>query len=152
MQAIVVFAVMVIAATGLSVGFLSNTINLTVQNLGVGEQDLTSPITNATIDLNVNQTLVDPDTIPDSGDEFFANTIDECSFHSQENIVGNNTIICKLTDINGTAIAEGSIDLSGYTASTTEFIPIDSTAFTDANDVRNIHDVTIVVVGEDPTP
>ena len=150
----IIFAVMAIAATGLSVGFLSNTINLTVQNLGVGDQDLESPITNASIDLNVGAFLVDPDFTPDTGDEFFANVIDECSFHSGENINGTNIeIICKLTDINGTAVAEGSLLLPfGYTASTTEFINITSTAYTGANDVTNIHDVTVVVLGNDPTP
>lgn len=155
MQSIIIFAVMATAATGLSVGFLSNTINLNVQSLGVGDQDLTSPITNATIDLNVNKTLVDPTPLlPQNGDEFFDNIIDRCSFHSNENIPGTDIqVICKLTNINGTAIAEGTLTLpTGYTSSTTQFIPITNLAFPHANDVRNVHDVTVVVVGNNPTP
>ena len=54
MQPILIVALIGVAAAATGVGFLnSNTIMLNVQTLGVGEQDLASPISAANIDLSV---------------------------------------------------------------------------------------------------
>ena len=98
-------------------------------------------------------------------DDYFANMITACSFHSDEDIPGPATIICKLTDNRndvtnpdgsvtqhfGGVIAEGSLPLpNGYKASTREIIPITQTTFRDANEVQNVHDVKIIVMGPVP--
>jgi len=97
----------------------------------------------ASIGFIVGPMLQDPDEILDSGDEFFINKINECKFHSIEDIDGtfflNNDgyqneldnlddgvcIICKVFDMNGDLLTEGEINLeNGYTASDTISIPI----------------------------
>ena len=79
--------------------------------------------------------------------------VDECSFHSPESIPGNDIIIiCKLTDWNHQVIAEGQkVFPNGYVASDRETIPITQTSYQGANDVRIVDDVTLVVLGNNPT-
>ena len=50
MKPIIVIVVIAIAITGIGVGSLGNTINLSVQQIGVGDEFLDSPISAATID------------------------------------------------------------------------------------------------------
>jgi len=96
----------------------------------------------ASIGFIVGPMLQDPDEILDSGDEFFINKINECKFHSFEDIDGtfflNNDgfqneldnlddgvcIICKVFDMDGDLLTEGEINLeNGYMASDTISIP-----------------------------
>jgi len=55
-------------------------------------------IEHAYIDLGLKNVLVDPNEIPNSGDEYFDNLINECSFHSDDSIEGNVCVECKLLD------------------------------------------------------
>ena len=154
MQPILLLAIAAVAVAATGVGFLGGTIDVTVQDLGVGSATIESPISSAFVDLKV--TAVHTQFVPDSGVgtySVFNNVIDECSFHSPESISGNDiVIICKLTDWNHQVIAEGSkVFANGYLASDRETIPIDNLAYDGANDVRIVDDVTIVILGDNPT-
>ena len=157
MQPILIVALIGVAAAATGMGFLANnSIMLNVQTLGVGQADLSSPISDANIDLSISQEEgVGPD-----GETIFFNVIDVCSFHYDEQPQGfqglqspNNdaVVICKLTDMNGNVVAEGSLSQS-FDASTTYFIDIDNLAYPGANSVLIVGDITIVALGDDPTP
>ena len=149
MQPILMLAIVGVAATALGVGVLNNVITLNVQQLGVGEQPLVSPITVANIDLQVTPTKVRPT------DTFFKNLVNFCSFHSDDRLIDPTQndlfVICKLTDDKHQVIAEGS-DTINYVPSETAKIEITNPAFPGANQVQNVHDVTIVVLGHNPHP
>ena len=146
MQPILMLAIVGVAATAMGVGFLSNTITLNVQQLGVGEADFKSPITLANIDLEVNKV---------NADGFFKNVINVCSFHSPDELdegqANDLLVICKLTDASGKVIAECSSDIL-YVPSQTYTIEITEEAFPGATQVQNVHDITLVVLGHNPTP
>ena len=138
MKPIIVLAVMAIAVTGLGAGFLGNTITLDVQSLGVGETNLASPIDDAIIKFNV---------VAFKGDLGFKNIIADCIIESEDDIVKNSKIFCKLTDENGFVAAEGKKVLTTVLlANTPTVIPIDDPEFI-ASQVQNIHDVILVVLG-----
>ena len=144
------FALVGVAAMAMSMGFLSNTFFLNVQTLGVAETDLVSPIKTANVDLEIGKHAAVPDG--DSENAHYHNTIDACSFHTPTTLGAGSTIICKLTDADNDVIAEGKIVLQKtYTGSSPYlFIPIEQVAFDDANNVQNVHDVKIVVLGPKP--
>jgi hypothetical protein len=156
MQPILIVALIGVAAAATGVGFLNgNTIMLNVQSLGVGSADLESPISNANVDLSIDAVEgVGPD-----GETIFFNVIDVCSFHYDAfagftgllSADDDATVICKLTDMNHNVVAEGSITGS-FAASQTYFIPITDLAYPGSNDVSVVGDVTIVALGDDPTP
>lgn len=178
MQPVLMLVVLVVAAAAMGVGFLSNTINLTVQQLGVGEENLESPISAATFDFLIDRVS----DIDEDGDPILVNVIKACSFHSPDPILESSQLFCKLTDINGNVIAEGKLQSGtfAYNPSSTQLIPIDERfypggipdnevcqivdesdgfpipticilAFPNANDVRNVHDAQIVAIGISPT-
>ena len=162
MQPILILAIAAVAVAATSVGFLGGNIDVTVQDLGVGSATIESPISSAFIDLEVSvfpALGVDPNT--GAVISIFKNVVSACSFHSNEDIPGQDIIIiCKLTDWNHQVIAEGSIVLpNGYTGSTRHIIPICQDhegddaclAFEASNLVTNVDDVTIVVIGDNPT-
>ena len=139
MKPIILLAIMGIAVTGLGVGFLGNTITLDLQSLGVGEEDLVSPITNADIKFNIEKIKGNQNN--------FKNVIADCIIESEDDIVKNSKIFCKLTDENGFVAAEGSKVLETVLlANTPTVIPIDDPEFI-ASQVQNIHDVILVVLG-----
>jgi len=150
MQPVIMFALIGVAALATSVGFLNNTFVLNVQNLGVAETDLASPIQVANIDLELAKKTAAPDT--DSTRTHFHNVIDKCSFHSPEALGVGSTIICKLTDIDDDVIAEGKTVLrTPYPGSFPGFfVDISQTAYPWSNDVQKVHDVKIVVLGPKP--
>ena len=159
MQPIVWLAIIGVALTGLSMGFLAPPFDLNVQQLGAQEEDLVSPITSASVDFRI---LAYTDNVPGSQKLVFYNVIYKCSFHSpnsfgqaggQTGMYSGAVIICKLTDSVNDVVAEGKIVLTsaGYVGSTTTFIKIDAVT-PDANNVQNVYDVKIVVLGADPTP
>ena len=150
MQPVIMFALIGVAALATSVGFLNNTFVLNVQNLGVAETDLASPIKVANIDLELLKMTAAPDT--DSTRTHFHNVIDKCSFHSPEALGVGSTIICKLTDIDDDVIAEGKTVLQrAYQGSLPGFfVDISQTAYPWSNDVQKVHDVKIVVLGPRP--
>ncbi len=114
MQPIIVLGVAAVAVALVGTGFLGepwNQFTLFVQQLGWGEADVDSPISSATVDLEIKKTTNDngtpvsecdplkgQDNDPEPGetfeeceirqraDDFFENTIKFCSFHSEDDI------------------------------------------------------------------
>ena len=184
MQPIIILGAVVVAAALIGTGFLGEggNIQLFLQSLGWGEQDLQAPISHAFIDLNLKKIRNDAGTTGTVADDYFDNVISSCSFHSDQSILaspaGNQelssgVIICKLTDPRDLAIAEGKILLNGvaneecpqdaadlanlrshngYFASEHINIQICQTAFPGANDVQKVTDVKIVVEGSLSVP
>jgi len=147
MQPIILLGVAVAAVAIVGTGFLAgnqpwNQFEIWVQQLGWATNTIESPISHATVDLEIKKVLVE--TGP--GAPFYDNFISDCSFHSNENIPAalgpgarDGLIICKILGGEGQAIAEGRIAIpaaTGYTASGTPpgsvlLIPIDQCALTD---------------------
>lgn len=106
----------------------------------------------ASVGFVLTKSLIDPDLIQNSGDEFSLNTVNFCTFHSAEAIPEElqSCIICILgDDVNpqtSEPMAAGQFDLpTGYTPSSTIMIEITSTAFPGANSVLDIVNAEIVV-------
>ena len=149
MQPIILIAIVAVAAIGMSSGFLfgNTSFNLIAQDLGAKETDLQSPIDTARVDFVISKINgLGPDG------PVFKNRITKCSFHSDDSIPRSGAIICKLTH-NNNIVAEGRLDLTTthYTHSTQTYIPIVHFAYPFSNDVQNINDVKIVVLGKNPT-
>ncbi len=155
MKPILWVALIGFAAAATSMGFLNTNVMLNVQNFGVGEETLETPISDANVDLSVGRMV----TSDAAGRTIFMNIIDACSFHYPEEDLatypGLNsataTVICKLTDENGNVVAEGE-ETGPFVASVTRSIAIDTLAYDGANKVQNIEDIIIVALGADPTP
>jgi len=179
MQPIILLGVAAVAVTLLGTGFLNtgawNEFEVWVQQFGWGEADIDSPISHATVDLNMKKVDNDNGTVQAdcegelvdetfdecitrvTTDDYFDNIISHCSFHSDDSImaampgdtldqVSPGLIICKLTDDRDLAIAEGRLNFDSYEASEHLFIEITMLAFEGANDVTApIHDVKLVV-------
>jgi len=171
-----------------------NNIELWVQELGWGERNLEAPISHAYIDLELKKEINENDTteakcrlmtelseeelakcIEDADkDDYFNNVIKACSFHSDDSLDAFDSklglspalIICKLTNEEGLAIAEGKqilngvqpdkerdpdaclqrdTVLNGYKGSTTIRIDICQTAYDFSNEVQDVHDIKIIV-------
>ena len=151
MQPIVWMAIIGVAITGLGMGFLAPGFDLNVQQLGAQEEDLVAPISSASVDFQIS--AINGQV---NGKPVFKNTITACSFHSYQSFGKNGVIICKLSDIDSDIVAEGRLVLTtaGYKGSTTTYIPINNLVDTNppSNEVQNIFDVKIVVLGDNPTP
>ena len=196
MQPIIILGAAVVGVALLGTGFLGepwNNIELWVQELGWGEENLLTPISHAYIDLELKKEINDNGTteqkcidlelseeeeaqcIKDADeDDFFNNVIKACSFHSDDSLdeaaqdpfnLSPALIICKLTNEEGLAIAEGKqilngvqpdIEdpdaclqrdevLNGYEGSTTIRIDICQTAYDFSNEVQDVHDIKIIV-------
>ena len=132
MQPIILLGVAVAAVALVSTGFLQteawNEFDLWVQQLGWGTNTIDSPITKATIDLEIKKTLVEGTT--ESNGDFYKNSINRCSFHSFSTIdpvadfpgARDGVIICKILGEGDFAIAEGRTAIplaTGYVGSTT---------------------------------
>ncbi len=154
MQPIIVLALIGVAAAATSVGFLNTNIMLNVQNFGVGEETLETPISDANVDFSIGRMV----TSDAAGRTIFMNIIDACSFHypvedlaTYPGLASQSAkVICKLTDENGNVVAEGEI-LGPVVSSETVMISIDTLAYDGANKVEVIEDVIIVALGADPT-
>ena len=153
MKPIIVLALIAVAAGATGIGFLNTDIVLNVQNLGVGSEDLETPISEANVDLKI--AIVEG--IDLNGNSVFKNVIESCSFHYPEEdlaafpgLADGSQVICKLTK-DGNVVAEGSSE-GTFVASTTYMIPITDFAYPGSNDVKNVNDITIVALGADPTP
>ena len=98
MQPIILLAALAVGGGLISTGFLagSNEFEIWIQDLGFAEGDIESPLDHANVDFQVEKIKVDPDDIPDTGDEFFKNNITGCSFHTFENLDDGGDLICKL--------------------------------------------------------
>ena len=142
MQPIILLGVAVAAVALVGTGFLAgdqpwNQFEIWVQQLGWATNTIESPISHATIDLEIKKFLNDDD--PDN--VFYDNIIDQCSFHSNEDIAAatgpgarDGVIICKILGGEGQAIAEGRQNIvaaEGYANSDVLFIDIDQCALID---------------------
>ena len=178
MQPIIILGAAVVGVALLGTGFLGepwNNIELWVQELGWGERNLETPISHAYIDLELKKEInFGPDNIEGTSDDFFNNVIKACSFHSDQSLdefdaelgLSPALIICKLTNEEGLAIAEGRQILNGvqpnekenpddcdqrdevqngYIGSSTIRIDICQTAFDFSNEVQEVHDIKIIV-------
>ena len=142
MQPIILLAIVGIAGGAMSVGFLGNTINLDVQQLGVGDATLQTPITQADIEFTIDRQTGQVNGVTETH-----NVISKCHITPNADIDAMSHIFCKLTDENGNVVAEGATWLtSTLNEGSTLWIDIDPADFA-ANKVQNVHDVVLVVQG-----
>jgi len=142
MQPIILLAIVGIAGGAMSIGFLGNTIDLSVQQLGVGERTLQSPITQADIEFSIDRQSGLVNGITETH-----NVISECHITPGQTILAGSHVFCKLTDINGNVVAEGATwDIDQVDAGSMLWIEIDPEDFA-SNKVQNVHDVVLVVQG-----
>ncbi|MFQ5440775.1 MAG: hypothetical protein ACE5DL_04855 [Nitrosopumilaceae archaeon] len=146
MKPIFILAIAAIAATGIGAAQLNNDINVTAGGFGTGGTDIETPIENATVTFNITAQI---------GESNIKNLIEDCFFHSEEELAQGSVVFCKLSDdVQGDSdtpniVAEGHLDLpDGYCPSDLETIPIHTFATGEGIDnlVFNIHDVHLVVV------
>jgi hypothetical protein len=103
-------------------------------------------IEQASVGLKLGKHVVDP--TPENGwtgDEYFANVISQCVFHSQESFEPL-CVICKLKDADGNVIGVGSVEDFGaqYDASSKLFIDLEPDPENPASlDVQIAHDVKV---------
>jgi len=150
MQPIIMLAVVAVAAGALGVGFLGNTIDLTmVQTIGVGMTDLESDVIKANVDFTIEKV----NALGNAGVPAFKNIISECIVQNYDpetmmavNFVPYSTVICKLTDINNNVVAEGEVMIPTAPATMKVTVPIGQPPGL-PNNVKNVHDVIIVVRG-----
>ena len=152
MQPILVLAIAGIAVAALGSGFLGNVINLEdmVQQFGVGEATIETPLTQAYIDFQIDK--INGQVLPPGGGEqiqVFKNVITFCIVQSGSQLASGSTIICKLTDENDNVVIEGKKVLSTTLATKVPTkVPIVFTGSgTPTNLVSNIHDLILVVQG-----
>ncbi len=139
-----------VASVGLSMGFLMPEIpTFNLQGVAINEANFSTPITTANVDIEISK----KEGVNFAGEPVFKNRITECSFHTPSSGLGDgSTIICKLTDSDGDVVAEGKLFLpNGLDPSSVTLIEIVQTAFFNANEVQNINDIKIVILGTDPT-
>ena len=137
MQPIIILSVIAIAVIGIGVGSLGNTINLNVQLLGVGDQDLVTPISHANIDFVIEKVQ--------GNENNFKNVIADCIVQADKEIAALSTVYCKLTGARGDVVAEGVTVLQTHlNAGSILTVPIDDPNFVDSQ-VHNVHDVILVV-------
>ena len=137
MKPIIAIVVIAIAVTGIGVGSLGNTISLSVQNIGVGDEDIESPISHANIDFVIDKVKGNQDN--------FKNIIADCIIQPDKEIAALSTVYCKLTDKDGFVAAEGVTVLQTHlNAGSILTIEIDDPNFVHSQ-VQNIHDVILVV-------
>jgi len=142
MQPIVLLAIVGIAGGAMSVGFLGNTINLDVQQLGVGDATLTTPITQADIEFSIDR---QSGMIGETTETH--NVISACHITPNDTIPWFSHVFCKLTDVNGNVVAGGVTELQHTVApGETMWVDISPEDFA-ANKVQNVHDVVLVVQG-----
>jgi len=130
---------MAIAVTGIGIGSLGNTISLSVQQIGVGDQDFDSPIEAANIDFVIEKKQGNQDN--------FKNVITDCIIQPEEEIAAMSHVFCKLTGANGDVVAEGVTWLQTHLhAGSLLTIEIDDPNFLNSQ-VQNVHDIVLVVQG-----
>ena len=140
MKPLIILAIAAVAAGALGTGFLNNTngINLWIQQFGVGEGDIMSPVTHAFVDFDIQR-------IPTvSGAEgTFDNVIKNCVLKFNDNLGPGAKVFCKLTDWAGDIISEGSTVLVNSLSTNTQVtVPIGPGG---NNNVLQVKDVIIIV-------
>ena len=150
MQPVVILAVVGVAVSALGLGFLDNDIDMTdmVQQFGVGEETIISPVSQAYIDFQIGKTV---GLINQGGQNImvFKNIISECIVQVDKELVPQTKVICKLTDINSNVVIEGmtTIDLTVPTHALINVPIVFTGGGTPTNLVSNIHDVQLVIIG-----
>jgi len=143
MQPIILLAIVGIAGGAMSVGFLGNSISLNVQELGVGDTDLTGVISHATIDF-----VIARQSGTDGGDTTEThNVISLCKIQADKIIPAGSHVFCKLTGVNGFVVAEGVTWVDNNIPPHQMFTVAISAEDFAANKVQNVHDVVLVVQG-----
>jgi len=140
MQPLILLAIVGVAAVALSAGSLTNVINLTVQDFGVGEETIETPVSNANVDFNIGQTTTNG---------FLYNLVDICYITADKDLSVGSTVFCKLTNAASQIVAEGNTVLVTQVASGTPItIDIDNLVNPNppfSNNVKNVHDVMVVI-------
>jgi len=140
-----------IGSTMLATGFLMPSIGwFNLQGVSVNERDFSAPLDHANVDIEISKIA----GVNLQGQSIFKNRISDCSFHTPDpgGLGPGATIICKLTDFEHDVIAEGRLDLpNGLDKSERTLIPIMQTAFFNANEIQNINDIKLIVLGGNPT-
>jgi len=105
MKPLLILAIAAVAAGAMGTGFLNNTngIDLWIQQFGVGEGDIESPVSHATVEFNIIRTAS-----ANGPTGTFDNVIDECVLTFDEDLNPGAHVFCKLTDWAGDIIAEGA--------------------------------------------
>ena|SRR3990172_155377 len=144
MQPILIIAILGVTAVALGTGFLNNDIELWIQQFGVGSGDISSPTDHAYVDFTIAQAQ-------DLQTGFFKNYVSECIVTPQD-AVGDplstdkpSEITCKLTDINGNIIAEGTVPGNFFPAGVPVTVPITIDPLNIVTLVQNVHDVIVVI-------
>ena len=163
-KTILVFSIIVACAigivTGLSLGAIqtgemsgqinqmiksiSNDFSSSSQISGV-TNNVQNAINSAKIAFGFTVLSVDPDKIPNSTDEFLINAISSCVFHSDTSIQTNTCVVCTLQNESKETLASGKINLLKYESSSNISIPITDKKYEGANNVLNVHGVTVEV-------
>src|SRR3990172_3853445 len=139
MQPILIIAILGVTAVALGTGFLNNDIELWIQQFGVGSGDISSPTDHAYVDFTIAQAQ-------DQSTGFFKNYVSECIVTPQDNVgdpdstVKPSEITCKLTDINGNIIAEGTVSGNFFLGGVPVPVPVSPEQL-----VQNVHDVIVVI-------
>ena len=144
----IVLIVAVIAIAALGVGYLGNGMSLSVQQFGVGEQDIANPVTNAGLTIIIERefgaTLQGNTVVSGAFKDFITN----CVFKStDQDLLPGTKLFCKLLgheniDI-AQIIAEGILIIDTTVPSGTPItIPIDMIV---QNNVNFVHNVVILV-------
>ncbi|MGI0056835.1 MAG: hypothetical protein ACREAK_05620 [Nitrosarchaeum sp.] len=162
MKPIILLGIMAAIGIFAGSGFLAPVINnVLLQNIGVGDKDLETPIDSAGVDLQI-QAFLDP------VNQVFKNKFVSCSFHSGESPLEGSLdkVICKLTDENDNAIAEASLQFCTQEQADADDCPLGTVqwepsqqyilsplieAYPGALQLDNVEDVRLVVMGDDPT-
>ena len=145
MQPILLLAIAGVAIAATSVGFLSNEINMSgmVQQFGVGEETIDTPVSNAYIDFVIDRT-----SFASNGKTKYKNIVSDCVVQVDKRLATDSTIFCKLTDEFGQVIAEGKKKLtSPLQTEVPTNVEVTQLAYMMSNDVKNVHDVLLVVQG-----
>ena len=147
MQPILLVAIVGVAAVALGTGFLNNDIELWIQQFGVGSGDISSPTDHAYVDFTIEQKPNPNINFPNT----FVNVIDTCIVTPQDNVgdpdstVKPSEITCKLTDINGNIIAEGTVSGNFFLGGVPVTVPITIDPLNIVTLVQNVHDVIVVI-------
>lgn len=140
MQPLILLGLVGVAAVALGAGSLTNVIDLTVQEFGVGDKTIDSPTDSASVDFHIDQ-------VKTNG--VFYNVVDLCTIVAADDLGQGSLVFCKLTDSDGDIVAEGHKTVTPGTLTAGDGITIPVTQLADpnqpSNDVRNIHDVTVVI-------
>jgi hypothetical protein len=175
MKQLLLFAVIGIGLAGAGMAFANNGILLTVQSLGVSnDQALTSDIASAHVDFTL---AVQPGVDPVTGKAIQFNVITACTVQPDPAVIGppaipaeiipkGDTVYCKLTNANAQVVAEGNAvaatdistdcanDPNAVANGCAASIPVSITILADPkatpfpdNDVQVVKDVKIVVKG-----